>query len=190
MKIAENCVVSMEYTVKDVASNEVVDSNVGKAPLTFITSKMQIIPGLEESIMGLEPMSATEAPKEILVTPENAYGEFNEEACQKLPKEQFAGIELEKGMTLYGSSEDGQTIQVTVQDFDDNEVTIDYNHPLAGKTLMFAVTILEVREATNDEVITGMVGGASGCCGGGCGDHGHEHKEESGSCGTGGCGCH
>jgi len=69
-------------------------------------------------------------------------------------------------MTLYGTSEDGQTIQVIVKSFNDNEVTIDYNHPMAGRTLDFAVEILEIRDATEEEIQTGVVGGlvAMGNC--------------------------
>jgi FKBP-type peptidyl-prolyl cis-trans isomerase SlyD len=70
--------------------------------------------------------------KSVVVPAAEAYGERNEEVVQTLPREQFEGIELQKGMTLYGQSPDGQTIAVTVTDFNDKEVTIDYNHPLAG----------------------------------------------------------
>ena len=93
---------------------------------------------------------------------------------QTLPIEQFEGVDLVEGMTLYGQGEGGQTVQVTVKSFDDKEVQVDFNHPLAGKDLMFSVTVLSAREATADEVTSGVVGGA---------------PEAGGSCGTG-CGCH
>merc|ERR1711941_194516 len=93
------------------------------------------------------------------VLPADAYGEFSEEAMQVLPREQFAGIELTEGMTLYGTGEQGETVQVNVKSFTDSEVTIDYNHPMAGKTLMFSVTILSLRDATEEEIQTGVVGG-------------------------------
>ena len=134
--------------------------------------------------------------------PALAYGEYNDEAVQVLPKEQFAGIELTEGMSLYGSGENGETVQVVVKSFTDAEVTIDYNHPMAGRTLMFSVAVLSLREATEEEVQTGVVGGMAamggGCCGGGGGGHDHDHGS-AGSCGTsapepkqshGGCGCH
>ena len=76
--------------------------------------------------------------------------------------------------------------EVLVKSFDDKEVVIDYNHPLAGKTLVFTITIVDVRDATAEELATGVVGGMSsgGCCGGGsCGSHSHEHKEEVECCG-------
>ena len=174
-----NKVISIEYTLNDAQTNEKLDTNVGGAPLEFISGMGQIIPGLEKEIE-----NAAEGDKvDVMVKPEDAYGEYNEEAVQTLPKEQFAGIDLVAGMTLYGTSENNQTVQVTVKDFTDNEVVIDYNHPMAGRTLMFSVAVLAVREATAEEIQTGIVGGmaaAGGCCGGGsCGshDHGHSHAE-------------
>jgi FKBP-type peptidyl-prolyl cis-trans isomerase SlyD len=111
---------------------------------------------------------------DIMVNATEAYGELNPEAVQTLPKEQFDGVDLTEGMTLYGQGEDGQTTQVTVKSFTETEVTIDFNHPLAGKDLMFSVTVLTAREATADEIASGTVGGkveAGGSCGTGCGCH-------------------
>ena len=183
-------VIGIEYNLKDANTGEQLDSNLGGAPLEFISGKGQIIPGLESKLIEM-----TENDKaDVLVQPADAYGEFSEEAMQVLPREQFAGIELTENMTLYGTGEQGETVQVNVKTFTDDEVTIDYNHPMAGKTLMFSVTILSLRDATEEEVQTGVVGGMAamgggGCCGGGSGD-------EAGSCGTeqpaksqGGCGC-
>ena len=166
----ENCVVGIEYEVKEAGSTDVVDSNKGGQPLEFIIGKGQIIPGLEKALVG---MSKDESG-DIMVAAAEAYGELNPEAKQTLPIEQFEGVDLKEGMALYGQGENGQTVQVTVTSFDDKEVTIDFNHPLAGKDLMFSVTVLSAREATADEIASGVVGGEQ---------HG------GGSCGTG-CGCH
>jgi len=81
-------------------------------------------------------------------------------------------------MTLYGTGESGETVQVTVKSVEENDVTIDYNHPLAGKTLMFTVTIASVRAATEEEIAMGIVGGAAAAGGCGCGSN------EGGSCST------
>jgi FKBP-type peptidyl-prolyl cis-trans isomerase SlyD len=205
MKIEHYNVVAIEYSLKDANTNEQLDSNVGGRPLEFITGMGQIIKGLESEIMKMTVGDKAD----VMVNPADAYGEYNNEAVQTLPKEQFAGIDLVEGMALYGTSEEGDTVQVTVTGFNDNEVTIDYNHPMAGKTLMFTVTILDAREATDQEMATGVVGGVAsgGCCGGGsCGsngghDHGHHHHGEGECCGGenhkhggghghGGCGCH
>ena len=196
-----NKVIGIEYTLKDAKTGEQLDTNVGQAPLEFVSGKGQIIKGLEDKLVN---MSANEEA-DVLVEPKDGYGEYNDEAVQTLPKEQFAGIELSEGMSLYGQGEHGETIQVVVKSFDDTSVTIDYNHPMAGRTLMFSVAILSLRDATEEEIQSGVVGGfaamgGGGCCGGGgCGtghdhddhDHGHSH---GGGCGTGGghggCGCH
>ncbi|SFV50938.1 FKBP-type peptidyl-prolyl cis-trans isomerase SlyD [hydrothermal vent metagenome] len=161
---ANNCVVAISYDVKEAGTTEIVDSNRDSAPLEFITGIGQIIPGLENALVG---MNAGESG-DILVKAADAYGDINPDALQEVPRDQFEGIELEEGMMLYGQGEGGQTIQVVVKSFNDDMVTIDYNHPLAGKDLMFTVDVLEAREATEEEVATGQVGGAH-CNDGSCG---------------------
>jgi len=172
-----NKVISIEYTLNDAESKVQLDTNVGGTPLEFISDMGQIIPGLEKELVNLNTGDKTD----VLVQPADAYGEYNDEAIQTLPKEQFAGIDLVEGMTLYGTGEAGETVQVAVKTVAEKEVTIDYNHPMAGKTLMFSVTILDVRAATEEEIQSGVVGGmaaAGGCCGGGsCGSHDHDEPE-------------
>ena len=157
-------VYGIEYTVKN-SKGEVVDSNKGQAPLEFIAGQGQIIPGLEKEVEAME----VGEEKTIVVKAEDAYGERNEEWVETLPKEQFEGIDLQKGMTLYGQSPDGQTIAVTVKDFNDKEVTIDYNHPLAGEDLTFDVKVVTKRDATLEELAGGQ--GQACDCGSGCGCH-------------------
>ena len=173
MAIEANQIVSLEYEVRD--GNTVVDSNVGGAPLVFMFGKGQIIPGLEA---GIANMNVGEKG-DVLVKSADAYGEYNEEAKQEVPKEQFTGIELAEGMTLYGQGEDGGTVQVIVKEIGDESVIIDFNHPLAGKDLMFSVTLNDVRDATPEEAMTGIPA--------------ENAKSDDGCCGTGGgsgCGCH
>jgi len=170
---AQNFVVGIEYEVKEAGTTEVVDTNKGGQPLEFIMGLGHIIPGLENALVG---MSEGESG-DIMVNAVEAYGDLNPEAMQTLPKDQFEGVDLTEGMTLYGQGEDGQTVQVTVKSFDDKEVKVDFNHPLAGKDLMFSVVVLSARAATEDEIAAGQVGGAEE--GGSCGSHGDE----------GGCGC-
>ncbi len=173
MAIEENQIVSLEYEVKD--GDTVVDSNVGAEPLVFMFGKGQIIPGLEA---GIQNMNIGEKG-DLLVKAADAYGEYNADATQEVPKDQFAGIELTKGMSLYGQGEDGATVQVVVKDIKDDSVIIDFNHPLAGKDLMFAVTINNVRDASAEEAMTGVPA--------------ENKQEDDGCCGTGGgsgCGCH
>jgi FKBP-type peptidyl-prolyl cis-trans isomerase SlyD len=154
-------VIGFKYTVKN-GKGEVVDSNLEGQPLKFITGKSQIIPGLEKE---LEKMEVGEK-KVIKVKPEEAYGQYNPQLVEELPREQFEGIELQKGMQLYGQTPDGQVIMVTVKDFNDKTVTIDYNHPLAGEELTFEVEITSKRDATPTEEMTGEVEDKHHC---GCG---------------------
>jgi FKBP-type peptidyl-prolyl cis-trans isomerase SlyD len=171
MAFENNTVVAFAYELKDAQSKEIIDSSAPGYPLEFITGKGHIIPGLESEILKMNVGdSAT-----VVVGAEEAYGVYNEEALKTYPAEQFAGIELAVGLALYGQAEDGSTVQVTVKAFNDAEVTIDYNHPLAGKTLEFAVTIESAREASAEEAMTGRVQ---------CADHGSKE-----GCGSGGCGC-
>ena len=169
MAIETNQIVSLEYEVKD--GDTVVDSNVGGAPLVFMYGKGQIIPGLETGISNM----VIGEKGDVLVQPADAYGELDESATQEVPKDQFSGIDLELGMTLYGQGEDGGTVQVTVKEIGEESIIIDFNHPLAGKALMFTVTINNVRDASAEEAMTGIPA---------------ENKPAEGeSCGTG-CGCH
>ncbi len=171
MAIENNTVVSIEYEVKEAESGEVVDSNKGGAPLEFIMGQGQIIPGLEKHIAQMNEGES----KSVEVSAEEAYGPYDDQAVQPHDKEQFSGIDLQEGMTLYGQSEQGQTVQVTVKSLEGDQVLIDYNHPLAGKALAFDLTISSARAATDEEIQSGVVGGAGGCCGGGgdacCGEH-------------------
>jgi len=167
----ENCVVGIEYEVKEVGTDEVVDSNKGGQPLEFIMGIGQIIPGLENSLVG---MSKDESG-DIEVKSTDAYGAIDPEALQTLPRDQFEGVDLIEDMTLYGQGQQGEQVQIIVKSFDDENVNVDFNHPLAGKDLIFSVTVLTARETTADETASGVIGG--------------KPEEQGGSCGTG-CGCH
>jgi FKBP-type peptidyl-prolyl cis-trans isomerase SlyD len=168
MAIQVNQIVSIEYEVRD--GDTVVDSNVGGTPLVFMFGKGQIIPGLED---GLANMNVGEKA-ELLVKAKDAYGEHNPNAKQEVPKDQFAGIELEEGMTLYGQGEDGGTVQVIVKEIGQDSVIIDFNHPLAGKDLMFNVTLSNVRDASAEELSSGIPA---------------ENLHSDDECDSG-CGCH
>ncbi len=173
MAIENNQIVSIEYEVQ--SDGKVVDSNVGGQPLVFMFGKSQIIPGLEA---GIKEMGAGDKG-DVLVKATDAYGEYNPEATQEVPKEQFAGIDLQEGMTLYGQGEDGGTVQVVVKEIKDDSVVVDFNHPMAGKDLMFSVTVNSVRDASAEELASGVPA---------------ENKVDDGDCcgssGGSSCGCH
>ncbi|MDE5603902.1 MAG: peptidylprolyl isomerase [Helicobacter sp.] len=171
--INNNQVVSIEYQVKENGTENILDSNIGQKPLEFIMGNGEVIKGLENAVA---QMSVGDK-QEIIIAPADAYGEYISDYVQEVPREQFVGIDLQAGMTLFGQGDNGQTVQVTVKDFNDEVVIVDYNHPLAGKTLNFAVTLLGAREATEKELSYGL--------------YAHEHHHGGGGCcGGGGCGCH
>ncbi len=173
---SENSVVELIYSLTEAGSSEVIDSNDNTNPLEFITGKGRLIIGLERALAGMNEGDSAD----VMVKAEEAYGEYNPEALQTIPADQFTGIDLKEGMTLYGQGEHGQTVQVTVKSFDSESVVIDHNHPLAGKDLMFSVTVASVREATADEAMSGEVAYEASSCGtgnsgGGCCGGGHCH---------------
>ncbi|AJC91774.1 FKBP-type peptidyl-prolyl cis-trans isomerase [Campylobacter subantarcticus LMG 24377] len=182
MAIEKNSVVSMFYELKDANTKEVLESNVYAEPISFILGKGQILEGLEAEIQKLDAPCNID----IEIKKENALGEYDANALQTLPKEQFAGIDLQVGMELFGEGEDGNTVRVIVREITENEVTIDYNHAYAGKDLLFSLNIVDVRAATEDEILTGIIAGSRSC---GCGG-GHHHDHHHGHGGGGCCGGH
>ncbi|QDF28688.1 FKBP-type peptidyl-prolyl cis-trans isomerase, partial [Halarcobacter anaerophilus] len=139
MAIENNQIVSINYELK--IGGEIVDSNIDKEPLEFTFGSGQIIPGLESRIADMNE----EESKDITVPSSEAYGEYNPEAKQMVPKEQFGDLELQIGMPLQGQGQDGNPIQVVVTNILDNEVEIDLNHPLAGKDLDFSITVKSIK---------------------------------------------
>jgi FKBP-type peptidyl-prolyl cis-trans isomerase SlyD len=152
--IAEkNKVVSFNYTLKDSDGNE-LDSSEGSEPLTYLHGAENIIPGLEAAINEKAAGDSVTA----VIAPEDAYDQRNEEQVSKVPRDKFGGIEgLAVGVQLQAQTPDGPRI-VRVVDMDDENVTIDANHPLAGVTLHFEVTVTDVRDATEEEIEHGHVG--------------------------------
>lgn len=148
MEVKEGTVVTFHYTVKDKETGEVYDSSYQRGqPLKVLIGANQIIPGLEKRLIGLK-----KGDQAVIEVPaEEAYGPKDPQLIQKLPREYFEGVQLEKGLPLQMRTPDGQVIYLKVVDFDDKEVTVDMNHPLAGRDLVFEVKIEDVREATPEE---------------------------------------
>lgn len=155
MKIENNNVVSIEYTLTNTAG-DVMDSsaNHGK-PLKYLHGASNIIPGLENALTGKEVGDKLS----VTVEPSEAYGDKNDVLVETIPMDYFDGIEnLSEGMQLKAQGDDGQEHLVTVTKIEDGQVTVDGNHPLAGQVLSFDVEVVEVREAAQEEL-----------------DHGHAH---------------
>jgi len=159
----------MDYALKD-DEGSVIDQSQPGQPLTYLHGHGNIIPGLEEALAG----KSIGEMVDVRVDPANGYGEPNPALEQVVPRERFQGVEnLEVGMQFQASTDQGP-ISVRVVKLDDDDVTVDGNHPLAGKHLNFNVTVQAVRGATEEELQHGHPHQESGCCGGddkssGCG---------------------
>lgn len=157
MKIEKDKVVSIEYTLRDDSGN-ILDSSEGREPLAYLHGNGNLIPGLEAQ---LEGKSANDALK-VVVAPADGYGELDAAQIVNVPKSQFTGVaDLAVGMQFTASGPEGQQV-VTVTKIENDTVTVDGNHPLAGQTLNFDVKVIEVREATAEELSHGHVHGAGG----------------------------
>lgn len=157
MSIIENSVVVIDYTLTD-NDGEVIDSSEGAGPLTYLHGAGNIIPGLEDALLGKEVGEQVKAS----IEPKDAYGERVEDMKQEVPKELFGGIDnIEVGMQ-FQSETDAGPVMVTVVEMGEEMITVDGNHPLAGVHLNFDVTIREVREASKEELEHGHVHGEGG----------------------------
>ena len=139
-QIREGSQVALEYTLSDEAGT-VIESNKGKQPMSYIHGKSQIIPGLEKELSGMK----VGEEKKILVKPEDGYGPVNPDAFQEVPKDKLPPEALKVGTTLMAQGPQGQGIPVRVHEIKDTTVIMDFNHPMAGKTLSFDVKISEIK---------------------------------------------
>lgn len=157
MLIATNTVVQIHYTLKN-ATGEVMDSSTGQEPLEFLTGAHNIISGLEEALLGKEVGTKLS----VKVEPEKAYGEIREELVQKVPLENFDGIDhVDVGMQFMAQTPWGEQ-PVTVIEVADDGIVLDGNHPLAGQALEFDVEVMSIREASKEELDHGHVHGPDG----------------------------
>lgn len=157
MQIADNHVVTLHYSVK-TENGDLIDESESSKPLAFIQGSHYMIAGLEEALYGKQKGEKFE----ISVGPEKAYGERQDQLVQEVPSNMFEGMDVEVGMSFRATTDQGEQ-SVIIIDKDDEFVTVDGNHPLSGMTLLFDVSIEDVREATQDELNHGHVHGAGGC---------------------------
>ena len=153
MKITENAYVEIHYALFN-EEKEVVDGSRGAEPLPYIHGQGNIIPGLEAALVGRE-----EGDKfTVTITPEQGYGERDEDKVTIIDAESFAGFDnIEVGMLCQIEGENGEPQLVTITAIEEDEVTIDANHPFAGQTLNFEVEVMNVRAATDAELRDGIV---------------------------------
>lgn len=162
-KVAENTVASVHYTGTLPESGEVFDSSEGRDPLTFLVGHRQMIPGFEANLMG----AAVGERREFTLTAEEAYGERDDEAVLQIPRDNFAQLEqedgaaLEIGMQLVAQMPHGPA-PFTITELTEETVTADFNHALAGQSLTFSVEVVELREASEEEIAHGHAHGPGG----------------------------
>ncbi|MEW6981477.1 peptidylprolyl isomerase [Colwelliaceae bacterium 6471] len=162
MKIAPNKVVVMHYAVSD-SDGTLIDSSYDHTPLALIHGTGYMIEGIEEALVDRQQGDKFE----VAVPADKAYGERHDGFVQTIPKEMFAGVDdLEVGTQLRATTDEGEQTVIVI-DIQEDEITVDGNHPLAGIDLHFDVEIIEVRDATEDELAHGHVHGEGGC--------GHNH---------------
>ena len=191
MKIAKDTVVSLAYQVR-TKDGVLVDETTVVAPLEYLHGAGNLIKGLEDALEGREKGDKFD----VEINSENAYGDYNDNLVQTVPRDVFVGVdELEVGMRFLADTDHGP-VPVEITAIDGDNVTIDGNHMLAGQDLKFNVEVVDVREATQEELSHGHVHGVHGAHGhhhehGGCGCGGHSHEDEDDGCcgGHGGCGC-
>ena len=193
MKIADKTVVQMHYTLTS-DEGQVIDSSEGREPLEYIQGAHMIVAGLEKAMAG----HAVGDKFDVKVIPSEGYGEYNEEMTQEVPLDVFQGVDkVVEGMMFYAQTPAGP-MPIRVKSVSEKTAVIDANHELAGKNLNFAIEVVSVREANDEELAP-----KHHCCCGGKGEEGHECKcgEEGHECecggqghkencdGNGGCGC-
>ena len=154
--IANNSVASFHYTLTN-AEGEVLDKSEGQ-PLVYLHGAGNIIPGLEEALVG----KAVGDKFTVTIPAAKAYGEYNPEMVQSVPAKMFQGVDsIQAGMQFQAQTEDGVQI-VTVKAVEGDEVIVDANFPLAGQDLTFDVEVVEIREASQEELDHGHVHGVGG----------------------------
>jgi FKBP-type peptidyl-prolyl cis-trans isomerase SlyD len=154
--IGENSVVSVNYKLTDDAG-KVLDSSDGTKPMVYLHGAGNIVPGLEKALVG---KGAGDSLK-VRVEPAEAYGEVVPDGIKTIERSAFEGVDVvEVGMAFDAQAPDGTEQHIVVTKVEGDNVTIDINHPLAGVALNFDITILNVREATKEEL-----------------DHGHTHED-------------
>jgi len=150
--VQNNLVVSMEYTLH--VENEEIDSSKGQDPLQFLVGHGNIISGLEREMMGMKVGES----KDVVIAPGDGYGEFDEEAFMAVPRSAFPkDMAIEEGSELTVRDDSGQSRYARVDTIEGENVTLNFNHPLAGDELHFNVKLVGLREPTTEELEHGHV---------------------------------
>ncbi len=174
MKIADRMYVAIDYSLSLDSGQEVDRSQEGQ-PLGFITGASQIIPGLEKALTGMVLGDAAD----ITVEPADGYGTVRDDLLQEVPRNQFPeDAEIKEGMSFEAQGPHGPFMIIVSSVNVNDTVTVDLNHPMAGQRLHFAVKVVEVREASEEEIAQLTSG-----CGCGC------ETSSQADCSSSGCNC-
>jgi len=141
--VKDGTVVSLQYTLSG-EDGKTIESNKGKEPLKYTQGSHQIVPGLEKGLAGMKMGEE----KRVKVKPEEGYGPVDPKGFQEFPKEKIPSEGLKVGAVLMAKGPQGQQVPVRVHEIKDKTVVLDLNHPMAGKTLVFDVKVLDVQPAT------------------------------------------
>jgi len=178
MKITQNKVATLSYTLKN-DNDDILDRADENQPFLYMHGTGGIIAGLEKAL----EEKAVGDNFNVSILPEDAYGVRDDKLTEEVPRNMFEGIadeNLVAGAQFHAQTAHGTQI-ITIAGVEGDTVSIDANHPLAGETLHFDVAVLDIRDATEEEIAHGHPHAAGGCgsdTSGGCGD---------GGCGDGGC---
>ncbi len=155
-KVKENLVVAINYHL--TVDGEIIDSSEDREPLEFLQGHGNIIFGLEKEMLGMEIGES----KNVVVSPNEGYGEIDEEAFLEIPTNQFPeNIPVEIGTELEVQNEDGKPAYARIEEIENNTAILNFNHPLAGKKLHFALKVVALRKPSEEEL-----------------EHGHVHYEK------------
>ena len=151
--VQDNMIVELDYTL--IVEDEIMESTEDGEPIEFIQGIGQIISGLEDALYGMK----VGEKKVVKIQPEDAYGEYDPDSLEVADIDEFSEeIPLDVGTFLDLRDDEGEVLSAQIIEADEETVTLDFNHPLAGKILTFEITVAALRPATEEEL-----------------DHGHVH---------------
>lgn len=152
--VADDIVVSIDYSL--TVDGEIIDASEENDPLEFLQGHQNIIPGLENQMYGMKVGES----KEVIVSPKDGYGNVDPNAIIDVPRTEFPkDFEIKPGLELQLQSQEGELLNAVIVSISKDKVRLDLNHPLAGNELLFRVTVVDLREATEEELTHGHVHG-------------------------------
>lgn len=140
--VKDGMMVSLDYTLKS-PDGKTIETSKGKEPLKYVHGQKMMIPGLEKELTGMK----VGGEKHVTVKPEDAYGKVNPDAVQEVPKEKIPANALKVGAVLAARSPEGAVVPMTVREIKEKTVVMDMNHPMAGKTLVFDIKVVDIQPA-------------------------------------------